>query len=70
MGLGESRVQGVQASGKTKGNGDLGAKRCPNGMGLLTLGDARSLSGLVSTIPPLGSMLSFDADAKMTTARH
>ena len=28
-----------------------------------TLGDARSFSGLTSKIPPLGSMLNFDADA-------
>ncbi len=38
--------------------------------GFCTLGDARSFSGLTSKIPPLGSMLNFDADVKKTTARH
>ncbi len=37
---------------------------------VFTLGDARSFSGLTSKIPPLGSMLSFDADVKKTSARH
>ncbi len=32
--------------------------------GVFTLGDARSFSGLTSTIPPLGSMLKFDAGVK------
>ncbi len=31
---------------------------------VFTLGDARSFSGLTSKIPPLGSMLNFDADVK------
>ena len=34
------------------------------------LGDARSFSGPTSKIPPLGSMLNFDADVKTMTARH
>ncbi len=38
--------------------------------GVFTLGDARSFSGLTSKIPPLGSVLNFDADVKKTTARH
>ncbi len=38
--------------------------------GLFTLGDARSSSGLTSKIPPLGSMLHFDADVKKTSARQ
>ncbi len=38
--------------------------------GVLTLGDARSFSGLTSKIPPLGSMINFDADVKNTTVRH
>ena len=37
---------------------------------VFTLGDARSFSGLTSKIPPLGSMLNFDADVKKTTAHH
>ncbi len=40
------------------------------GEGVFTLGDARSFSGLTSKIPPLDSMLNFDADVKKTTARH
>ena len=38
--------------------------------GVFTLSDARSFSELTSKIPPLGSMLNFDADVKKTTARH
>ncbi len=38
--------------------------------GIFTLGDARSFSRLTSKIPPLASMLNFDADVKETTARH
>ncbi len=38
--------------------------------GVFTLGDARLFFGLASKIPPLGSMLNFDADVKKTTARH
>ncbi len=34
------------------------------GQGFFTWGDARSFSGLTSKIPPLGSMLNFDADVK------
>ncbi len=34
------------------------------GEGVFTLSDARSFSGLTSKIPPLGSMLNFDADVK------
>ncbi len=37
---------------------------------VFTLSDARSLSGLTSKIPPLGSTLNFDADVKKTTVRH
>ncbi len=33
-------------------------------LGVFTLGDARSFSGLMSKIPPLGSMLNFDTDVK------
>ena len=36
--------------------------------GVFTLGDAWSFSGLTFKIPPLGLMLTFDADVK--TARH
>ncbi len=35
-----------------------------------TLGDARSFWRLTSKIPPLGSMLNFDADVKKMNARH
>ncbi len=42
---------------------------CPS-EGVSTLGDARAFSELTSKIPPLGSMLNFDADVKKTTARH
>ncbi len=38
--------------------------------GVFTLGDAQSFVGLTSKIPPLGSMLKFDADVKNMTARH
>ncbi len=38
--------------------------------GVSTLGDAWSFSGLTSKIPPLGSMLNFDADVKKKIARH
>ncbi len=37
---------------------------------VFTLGDARSFFALTSKIPPLGSMLNFDADVKKSTARH
>ncbi len=36
--------------------------------GVFTLGDAWSFSGLTSKIPPLGSMLNFDADVKNVRA--
>ncbi len=39
-------------------------------MRVFTLGDARSLFGLTSKIPSIGSMLNFDADVKEMTARH
>ncbi len=38
--------------------------------GVFTLGDARVFSGLTSKIPPLGSMLNFDADVSKLTVRH
>ena len=38
--------------------------------GVLMLGDAQSFFELASKIPPLGSMLNFDADVKRTTTRH
>ncbi len=38
--------------------------------GVFTLDDARSCLGLTSKISPLGSTLNFDADVKITTARH
>ncbi len=34
------------------------------------MGDPWSFSGLTSKIPPLSSILKFDADVKETTARH
>ncbi len=40
-------------------------------MGVFTLGDAQSFSGLTSKIPPLGHTSNFDADVKnYTTTRH
>ncbi len=39
-------------------------------LGVFTLSDAQSFYELTSKIPPLGSMLNFDADVKTTTARH
>ncbi len=39
-------------------------------LGVFTLSDARSFSGLTSKIPPLSSMLNFDTDVKNSTARH
>ncbi len=42
----------------------------PTSTGVFTLGDARSFLAVTSKIPPLGSMLNFDADVKKTTARH
>ncbi len=38
--------------------------------GVFTLGDARSFLALTSKIPPLGSVLNFDAGVKKTTTRH
>ncbi len=38
--------------------------------GVFTLGEMRSLFVLTLKIPPLHSMLNFDADVKKTTARH
>ncbi len=38
--------------------------------GVFTLGDSQSFLGLTSKIPPLRSMLNFDADVKTTLARH
>ncbi len=38
--------------------------------GVSTLGNAQSFFGLTSKIPPLASMLNFDADVKKATARH
>ncbi len=38
--------------------------------GVFTLSDARSFFGLTSKIPPLGSLLNFDADIKKMIARH
>ncbi len=39
-------------------------------MCVFTSRDARSFSALTSKLPPLGSMLNFDADVKKMTARH
>ncbi len=38
--------------------------------GVFTSRDTWSFSGLTSKMPPLGSMLNFDADVKKMTARH
>ncbi len=47
----------------------LGTQHCVTEW-VFALGDAQSFSGLTSKIPPLGSMLNFDADVKNTTARY
>ncbi len=39
-------------------------------IGDFTLGDARACFGLASKISPLGSTFNFDADVKISTARH
>ncbi len=71
----KSRCFGTQHCRQTKlGNASrvtvgAGSVRVLN-EGVSTLSDARSRFALTSKIPPLGSMLNFDANVKKTSARH